>query len=75
MALSEVDLHGRPQAVLRQEALQPDDKEDKGLHGILVTQVVARDQDQGGEHEEARAEYDEPGIDADGEVGSRLGQI
>ena len=44
---------------------------DEGFHGIAVLQVVAGEHNQHGEDEEARAEDDQTGVEADGEVGSK----
>ena len=44
---------------------------DKGFHGVAVLQVVASEHNQHGEDEEARAEDDQAGVEADGEVGSK----
>src|SRR5215207_4582429 len=55
-----------------QEALKADDEQDEGLHGVAVFQVVAGQQDQGGENQEAGAEDDQACVDADGEVSGSL---
>jgi len=39
---------------------------------MALPQVVAGQQDQGGEDEEARAEDDQPSVDADGEASGGL---
>jgi hypothetical protein len=55
-----------------EQALQTNDEQDKGLYSVSVSQGAAREKDQRGEQEEARAEDDQARVDADDEVSGRL---
>jgi hypothetical protein len=55
-----------------QEALKADDEQDEGLHGVAVPEVVAGQQNEGCEDEEAGAEDDQPCVDTDAKVSGGL---